>query len=102
MAQPVLFSDSLNAIVEGVPVIADAFLVHNGGTEHIAALADLSANRVRKNPQHQMRGVDDIAILGFDFFWYRKASHPDRLNSSPPKNLLRIPLCCCQQFGGDM
>jgi len=90
-----------SAIVKGVCVVADAFLIHNGVTEYIAAITDLCTKRVRKDFQQQMSGVHCIATLGFDFLWFWKAVDPDRLNSGLLKNSPRIAFCCWQYFGGN-
>src|ERR1700676_2104159 len=67
MAEFSLFSDSLDAVVKDISVVADALPIHKSRPEHIAAIAGLSANRARKDLQHQMGGIDGITIAGLDF-----------------------------------
>jgi hypothetical protein len=49
MAEPPLFSDSLNAIVKGVSILAGALLIQKSVAEYIVAIAHLRASRMRKD-----------------------------------------------------
>jgi hypothetical protein len=59
--ESLLFSQSLNSIVEDVPVEAHPFLIQRSCTEHIDTIPDLHAHRVRKDIQHQIIGTNDVA-----------------------------------------
>src|ERR1700730_1112811 len=101
MAEFSFFSDALDVVVKDISVVADPLPIHKSRTEHIAAIAGLSANRARKDLQHQMGGIGGITIAGLDFLQFRKASRPNCLNSRLSKYPPGIFLRCRQQFRGD-
>src|SRR6267143_2247357 len=97
-----LFTDSSDAVVKDVGVIANSLLIHKSRTEHIAAIAGLRANRAGKNLKHQVGRIDGMAITGLDFLRFWKTSRPDCPNSRLSKNPLRVFLGFGQQGGGDI
>src|SRR5882762_2755264 len=87
-----LFTDSSDAVVKDVGVIANSLLIHKSRTEHIAAIAGLRANRAGKNLKHQVGRIDGMAITGLDFLRFWKTSR-HRLSQLPPveKSSARLP-----------
>src|SRR5258708_25903967 len=94
MAERPLFSDSLNAIVKGVSIVAGALLIQNGVAEDIVAIANLRAYPLGKDLQHKMRGINQGAAIAFRLLQFRSASQPNCLHSSLPEDPPRFGLRC--------
>jgi hypothetical protein len=56
--------DPLDVVVKDISIVAGTPLIHRGRTEHIAAITDARSNRMWKDLQHQMSGIDPVTIIG--------------------------------------